>query len=309
MERRSDGREGSAEKGRRWSSLIFLAWFLFGMGVSASTAIAVAPIGVECPETVHIGEPFRLRVRLPAVSKPKTLRVAWLGISLDVELRCRGGDCEGEILLGTEVGKAKPGTQTLRLVADVEGEKVVLQRKIAVRAKHYPETRLSLPEKMVTPPKDVLERIAREREQVLKARKTFTARRYWTLPLQRPVPGVVTSPYGGRRILNDKPRAPHGGVDFRAASGTPVKAAVEGMVILTGEHYYAGKSVYIDSGNGMISLYMHLSEIAVKEGDLVRRGQVLGKSGMTGRATGPHLHFGLCLGGQLVDPQSLFDER
>jgi murein DD-endopeptidase MepM/ murein hydrolase activator NlpD len=191
----------------------------------------------------------------------------------------------------------------------VEGKIVALQRKIAVQAKHYPETKLSLPEKMVTPPQEVLERIAREREQVLKARNTATAQRYWTLPLQRPVPGVVTSPYGGRRILNGKPRAPHGGIDFRAASGTPVKAAVQGVVILTGEHYYAGKSVYIDSGNGMISIYMHLSEIAVKEGDLVRRGQVLGKSGMTGRATGPHLHFGLSLGGQLVDPQPLFNER
>jgi murein DD-endopeptidase MepM/ murein hydrolase activator NlpD len=289
--------------------LVVLAYLLFGTGVSASTALAVAPIGVECPETVRIGEPFRLRVRLSEVPAAKTLRVVWLGVSLDVELRCRGGDCEGEILLGTEVGKVKPGPQTLRLIAEVEGKIVALQRKIAVQAKHYPETKLSLPEKMVTPPQEVLERIAREREQVLKARNTATAQRYWTLPLQRPVPGVVTSPYGGRRILNGKPRAPHGGIDFRAASGTPVKAAVQGVVILTGEHYYAGKSVYIDSGNGMISIYMHLSEIAVKEGDLVRRGQVLGKSGMTGRATGPHLHFGLSLGGQLVDPQPLFNER
>jgi hypothetical protein len=94
----------------------------------------------------------------------------------------------------------------------VGGEKIAMQRKIAVRAKHYPETRLSLPEKMVTPPKDVLERIAREREQVLKARNTFRHGVTGHCPSSARFPAWSRAPYGGRRILNDKPRAPHGGV-------------------------------------------------------------------------------------------------
>jgi murein DD-endopeptidase MepM/ murein hydrolase activator NlpD len=95
-------------------------------------------------------------------------------------------------------------------------------------------------------------------------------------------------------------------VDFRAATGTPVRAALPGRVVLTGDHYYAGKSVYIDSGGGVITQYFHLDSIGVAEGDLVKKGAPVGKSGKSGRVTGPHLHFGLSLSGQQVNPESIF---
>ena len=96
-------------------------------------------------------------------------------------------------------------------------------------------------------------------------------------------------------------------MDFRAAAGNPVRAALPGRVVLAGDHYFAGKSVYVDSGGGVISHYFHLDSIGVREGERVKRGAVIGKSGMTGRSTGPHLHFGLSLSGQLVNPEPLFD--
>jgi murein DD-endopeptidase MepM/ murein hydrolase activator NlpD len=103
------------------------------------------------------------------------------------------------------------------------------------------------------------------------------------------------------------PRNPHAGIDLRAPTGTSVKAPFAGKVVLTGDHYYAGKSVYVDSGNGVISLFFHMNEIDVKEGDLVKKGQTVGKSGSSGRVTGPHLHYGLSLAGQYVDTEPLFD--
>lgn len=130
--------------------------------------------------------------------------------------------------------------------------------------------------------------------------------RMWRLPLVRPVQGKVLSVYGAQRILNGKPKNPHRGLDFRSPMGNPVKCVAAGRVILVGDHYYAGNSVYVDHGNGVVSMYFHLSEPMVKEGDEVKRGQTVGLTGMTGRATGPHLHFSLSVLGELVDPAPLF---
>ena len=135
----------------------------------------------------------------------------------------------------------------------------------------------------------------------------MTARRLWTTPPERPVAGIVTSPYGFRRFFNGVPRNPHAGADFRAATGTPIRAMFAGRVVLTGNHFFAGGSIYIDSGNGVITEYFHLSEINVRAGDQVTKGQVIGLAGATGRVTGPHLHLGLNLAGQHVDPVPLFE--
>ncbi len=211
-------------------------------------------------------------------------------------------------LFGTQVGKVKPGVSRMRIVMETPGgEKKQADISIRVRAIKYREDHLTLPEKMVTPPKSVLNRIAAERKETGRALSVLTVSRNWGLPLVRPVGGIVTSPYGRRRILNKKPRNHHGGVDFRAAVGTPVKAALPGRVVLTGDHYYAGKSVYVDSGGGVISHYFHLDSIAVSEGDVISPGKTIGKSGNTGRSTGPHLHFGLSIAGQMVDSEPLFE--
>jgi murein DD-endopeptidase MepM/ murein hydrolase activator NlpD len=114
--------------------------------------------------------------------------------------------------------------------------------------------------------------------------------------------------FGKRRVFNGEPRSAHGGADYRAAVGTPVLAAEEGVVVLAAHHFFAGKSVFVDHGGGLLSIYMHLSRIDVKEGQRVKKGDRLGLSGMTGRVTGPHLHFGLRWRGAKVDPALLLGD-
>ena len=120
-----------------------------------------------------------------------------------------------------------------------------------------------------------------------------------------PLKGDILSPFGVRRILNNQPRSPHSGVDLRAKEGAPVQASGDGIVAYVGEHYFSGKSIYLDHGMGIISMYFHLSKIQVKKGEKVALGSVIGRVGQTGRATGPHLHWGIRIKGNRVDPFSL----
>jgi len=132
--------------------------------------------------------------------------------------------------------------------------------------------------------------------------------RRFTLPLAPPLdPLPEGGRFGARRFFNGEPRSPHTGADYHAAAGTPVHAAAAGVVALAANHFFSGNSVFLDHGDGLITMYFHLSEIDVKEGQRVERGQVLGKVGSTGRATGPHLHFGIRWRGERIDPEMLLD--
>jgi len=132
-----------------------------------------------------------------------------------------------------------------------------------------------------------------------------TPRRF-TLPLAPPLADLPAGGrFGSRRFFNGEPRNPHTGADYAAAAGTPVMAVAAGRVVLAEEHFFSGNSVFIDHGDGLVSMYFHLSGIAVAEGEEVARGEILGTVGSTGRATGPHLHFGLRWHGARVDPSQL----
>ena len=122
-----------------------------------------------------------------------------------------------------------------------------------------------------------------------------------------PVKGRITTEFGVRRVLNGKQRSPHSGVDIAAKVGTPVKASNGGKVLLAGSLYLSGNTVVVDHGWGMITLYAHLDRIAATKGQLVERGDTVGTVGMTGRATGPHLHFGAFIRGVKVDPLQLIE--
>lgn len=266
--------------------------------------LASAFVNLQYPSSAGVGKPFAVRLTSPEVLEEAT--VEWQGRTVPLEISRWNGKYVALGLFGSSVVKTKPGVHTMVLSLKTPGGTTERSVSIRLRSIKYKEDHLTLPEKMVTPPSDVLAKIAEDRKATSKALSTQTLSRDWGLPLRRPVDGIVTSPYGRRRILNGKPRNPHGGIDYRAASGTPVGAALPGRVVLTGDHYYAGKSVYVDSGGGVISHYFHLSSISVKEGDPISAGQMIGESGMTGRATGPHLHFGLSLSGQMVDPEPLY---
>lgn len=132
--------------------------------------------------------------------------------------------------------------------------------------------------------------------------------RLFELPLAPPLDPLPSGGrFGARRFFNGEPRSPHSGADYGAPAGAPVQAVADGVVALTGDHFFAGKSVFLDHGDGLITMYFHLSEIAVEEGERVERGQVVGNVGSTGRATGPHLHFAIRWRGERVDPGMLLE--
>lgn len=171
--------------------------------------------------------------------------------------------------------------------------------------KQYTEQHIELENQaLVTPPPEVRDRISRElqRQRALYREHTVAPalERGFTMPLE----GIVTSLFGHRRFFNGKPRSPHSGLDIAAPSGTPIIAAAGGKVTLADDLYFNGNTIFVDHGRGLITMYCHMSELNVKEGDVVAQGDVIGLVGSTGRSTGPHLHWSVSLAGHRVDPQT-----
>lgn len=275
---------------------------------AAQATAAVAPgtaLVLAAPSKVGVGQPFL--VRLTSDQALDSVSVYWMGKEVVPSISVWNNRHVALAMLGSDVLDKKSGKQDLTVIASVDGKENTLRRTVHLTAVDYPKQELTLPPSMVTPPQEVYDRIAQERKLTTAAKNTVSPKRMWRLPLQRPVDGDISSLYGLRRILNGKPKNPHRGQDLRSPMGNPVKSTADGKVILVGDHYYAGNSVYIDHGNGVVSMYFHLSKPVVKEGDTVKRGQTIGLSGQSGRATGPHLHFSLSVLGELVDPQPLFN--
>jgi len=167
--------------------------------------------------------------------------------------------------------------------------------------------KLSLPSGMVDLSRKRIEQVRLD-NRVLGGALTARSRvRYWTEGFLLPVQGRVTTRFGTGRVLNGKERSPHSGVDIAGRKGTPVKASNSGKVLLAEDFYLTGNTVVVDHGWGVSTIYAHLDRINAREGEEVKRGQVLGTVGATGRATGPHLHFGAFIRGAKVDPLQLVD--
>lgn len=176
---------------------------------------------------------------------------------------------------------------------------------VRVGAYPYPEQRLTVdPGHVDLSPEDAA-RSARESARVAELWDLETERRF-TLPLSPPLADLPEGGrFGARRVFNGEPRSPHTGADYAAPKGTKVLAVAPGRVVLAADHFFSGKSVFLDHGDGLITMYFHLSEIAVAEGGTVEAGESLGTVGATGRATGPHLHFGARWRGARIDPAVL----
>ncbi|HYJ40339.1 MAG TPA: M23 family metallopeptidase, partial [Steroidobacteraceae bacterium] len=145
-------------------------------------------------------------------------------------------------------------------------------------------------------------RVAAEQKKVRAALDGFSSAAPATLRLEQPVPGRRSSSFGLRRMFNGESRNPHSGMDIAAPTGTPIKAPLAGRVVDVGTYFFNGNNVVIDHGQGLLTMYCHLSKIGVEVGQVLKRGEVLGDVGATGRVTGPHLHWGVSLNGAMVDP-------
>ena len=193
----------------------------------------------------------------------------------------------------------KPGRETLQ----VNAAGGVRQIGFEVRAKTYEAQHITLKNKrQVYPDPADLRRIERELAEQNAAYARYSPGTPTNVMLDRPVSGRLSSPFGLRRFFNGEERNPHSGLDFAAPAGTPIKAPAGGKVVLVGDYFFNGRTVFIDHGQGMISMFCHLSAIDVQVGQQVARGDVLGKVGATGRATGPHLHWNMSLNNARVDP-------
>ena len=260
---------------------------------------------IVAPAEAYVGQLFEVRVT--GLSAGDSVVLEWLNRKVTIPVDSDTSGHSAMTLVGSDVKYNHPGPAGIKVRLNRNGQTTTLTKTIRLYEKDFGEQRLVVPQRMVTPAKKDLERIKQEGVLVGRALKTVSAARLWGNPFKRPVPGKVESVYGLKRFFNDQPRNPHRGLDLDAKMGDPVRACNRGRVILVGDHYYAGQSVYVDHGLGLISAYFHMSKILVQEGQMVEKGDVVGQIGKTGRVTGPHLHFGLYSLGLAVDPLPLFD--
>jgi len=198
-------------------------------------------------------------------------------------------------LVGIDLG-TKPGTYSMGAQA---GSTI-----LKVLPKEFPVRRLNVPPGFVTPPVEALAQIAEDNKKTSAIWARVTSRK-WKGPFLLPVDGQPTSNFGTRSFFNGQRRSPHTGVDFLSPAGTPIRAANHGMVVLAEPLYFTGNTVIIDYGDGLYSLFAHLSELRAHKNDMVTPDMVVGLVGATGRVTGPHLHWGVRHQGAHVDPLSL----
>lgn len=197
----------------------------------------------------------------------------------------------------------KPGTYAISW-RNQEGN-IVRKDVLKVEAGHFTVSRIQVPKKMAEFDPQTLQRIRQDHAHL---RRAYAAKVKMAQPiamLLMPVDGEVSTPFGAKRIVNGHPRSPHAGVDLAAPEGTPIRAPLAGKVVLAEEMFLNGKTVVLAHGRGLISVYSHMQAMNVKEGQKVRTGEVIGFIGKSGRATGPHLHWGVRLGQARVDPLTL----
>ncbi|WP_291357851.1 M23 family metallopeptidase [Desulfovibrio sp.] len=301
-------KNGLKREPRLACALTLVLALLLPLGLAHAAAPVQEKVQLTAPETVARGDAFVAEVVSAEPMEGATF--FWRGKRHAVaarEVRDVAGAApvwRAELMLPAPLGE-KAQSLSLGACAGKECKQPEATRKVGLYDRKRPVQRLTVDKKYVAPPPEEAARIRRDREKVAAALAQRLPERQWELPLDRPVPGTVSSLFGLKRVFNGEPRGMHRGLDLRGAQGSPIRACADGVVALVDDLYFSGNAVYINHGDGVFTSYLHMSKPLVKPGEHVKRGQVIGLVGATGRVTGPHLHLGLVVQGESVDPQPL----
>ncbi len=223
------------------------------------------------------------------------------------ELGSKEQGIEPLALIGLDLG-LRPGNYDFEVVFLGKDHRTeTLRQEFFILPREFPVKKLRVEAKYVTPPPEVQERIAWEAELLRTVYQIFTPQWLGEGRFILPHPGRMAPNFGERRFYNNLPRSTHSGVDISAPAGDPVMASNTGRVVLARDLYFSGKTVILDHGLGLFTVYCHFSRIKVSRGELVRKGDVIGLVGSTGRSTGPHLHWAVKIRDSRVDPIALLN--
>ncbi len=274
------------------SSPVLILLSLLGLlclrGEATAFSAAVSPVRISP------GDAFLVRVK-----------GATDGLPVSVELKGRSfpvASCGKACSLA--IGSVDLGMRPGRYKVLVSQGKRTRKVPLVIRKTTFPSLYLTLPEEKVSPGEEDMKRIEREAEKVRSAMEPVSER-MWEGDFVRPVAGAVSTSFGTRRIINNHRESIHRGIDLRGAGGEHIQAANRGRVVLAEELFFGGNTLILDHGQGMYTIYMHLSAFSVTPGDITEKGAVIGSVGSTGRSSGPHLHFGARVLGVSTNPVSL----
>ncbi len=292
---------------RRWLLADILPLML-----APAFSLAADPPRVAAGWTLHYlparivnGSPIVVRVTTP--EPVSDLAGKWLGHELAFNFDQR---TKTWVALAGASLETKPGTYPMELQAKTSaGQAISFSRQVPVQHRRYPRVVLKVPGRYTAPSADDQREIEQDHKTKEEAFKTLSPEREWRGSFAPPVQAQISEMFGVQRVFNGSVKATHLGLDFRVPAGTPVAAVNGGKVILARLLFYEGNCVVVDHGQGLLTLYLHLSKFLVKEGDEVKKGEQIGLSGGTGRATGPHLHLAVRWQGEYLNPQILLGLR
>ena len=286
---------------RLFHSIALVAFALLSLAANLSAATGANWIVGNQPARLVNGTPVLFRVTTP--TPVRTLLGNWLGheIAFSFDASHKSWFALAGISLET-----KPGAYPIQLHAETSaGEAISFEKEIRVERQHYPRVLLKVPGRYTAPSAEEQRQIEQDKRTKAEAFKTLSPGREWEGSFAPPVNAEISDVFGVKRVFNGSVQSTHQGLDFRVSSGSSVAAVNSGRIILARPLFFEGNCVVIDHGQGLLTLYLHLSKFLVKEGEDVKKGEAIGLSGGTGRATGPHLHLAVRWQGVYLDPQVL----
>lgn len=286
-------------------TVMFVAFELFALAANVAGATVSHWTVSNQPARLVNGSPVLFRVTTPKAVG--ALSGNWLGHQIAFSFDAKR---KTWFALAGVSQETKPGVYSIEIHGETAsgqsgGPPISFEKKIQVLRQRYPRVLLKVPGRYTAPSPEDQRQIEQDKETKAEAFKVVSPDREWEGSFKPPVTADISDVFGVERVFNGSVQSTHQGLDFRVPSGTMVAAVNSGRVILARPLFFEGNCVVIDHGQGLLTLYLHLSKFSVKEGDDVSKGQVIGLSGGTGRATGPHLHLAVRWQGVYLNPQVL----